>query len=397
MTMNQTFAQTKLCFSCSPEGAITKVLKDDDNLFSLPNSPSSFFEVFDKCSKKQSITFWENIINKSLVDKCKLNTLNSSSDSSYNFSGFFNGQDVLITAYKSEEEDYSRQLSIVAANDGESLKFDKIPFAFESPFAANKYIGEIDVLKNDIKNLKKQLLEKDLSISAIDSQLKKAKANKEQLSFITSHDLKEPLRMIASYMRLLKRKFGQQLDGKANTYIDFAIDGSVRLESMFNSLLDLAHINVKENEKHKIDFNEIVDEVKHKFFKVIKERNVEIKLPQKLPQVQGYRNALLKLMENLIFNAIKFSADNRQCSVEITAKETKGTWEFCVADNGIGIKEEAYCQIFAVFSKLNNGEKYQGSGIGLAICKKAVEHNGGALWVNSVYGTGSNFYFTIPK
>ena len=396
MNINQTARENKLCFSCTPEGAITKVLKDDDHLFSS-KPPASFFEVFDKSSQQQSITFWENIINKSLVDQCKLNTAINPAVAAYNFSGFFNGQDVIITASKSDEGINNNLLKIISSSDTHPLKFEKIPFALKSPFVTYENIDENDALKNDIKNLKKLLLQKDFQIAELHEELRMVKANKEQFSFVASHDLKEPLRMIASYMGLLKRKFGEQLDGKAHTYIDFAINGSIRLQSIFNSLLDLSQISIQETAKYATDLNEIVEEVKKINSKIIREKGVEINVSTKLPTVKGYKKALFKLVDHLICNAIKFAQEDKNCTIEITVKEKEDMWEFCVADNGIGINEEAYNQIFAVFSKLNSGEKYPGNGIGLAICKKAAEHNGGSIWVKSIEGVGSNFYFTIPK
>lgn len=263
---------------------------------------------------------------------------------------------------------------------------------------ANSYKPE------EIKNLQQQLVKyekdivlKDAEINRLSEKLEMAKRNMDQFSYVASQDLKEPLRMVTSYLALLKNKFGAQLDVKANTYIDIAIDGGAKLHIMFNSLLDLSQICKKDVQKKQVNLDAVLLEVFMNISKKIKEYNAQINVITPLPVLPVYEKSVTLLLENLIRNAIKFSKKDEIPVVEISATEKKSVWEFCIADNGIGIEAFHYQQIFAVFSKLHTAVTYPGNGIGLAICKKAVEQHGGTIWINSEINIGSKFYFTLPK
>ena len=266
-----------------------------------------------------------------------------------------------------------------------------------TPTLSDELTSTLIHLKEEVAQLKNDILLKDVEIEKLKLNLVDAKNNMEQFSYVASHDLKEPLRMVTSYLGLLKNKFGSHLDDKANTYIDFAIDGGTRLHTMFNGLLDLSQTGRLDKPKQMIPFNDIIDEVKINLSKKIREAKAEINIVGNLPVVDVYEKSIIKLMENLICNAMKFSKPNETPIVEISAIEKQTNWEFCVADNGIGIEEGFYKQIFAVFSKLHNSNVYAGNGIGLAICKKAVEHHGGTIWVTAEVNKGSKFYFALPK
>ncbi len=274
--------------------------------------------------------------------------------------------------------------------------FNKIPISPKANIEC-AHLSEVHFLKEENSLLKNTILQKDAEIEQLKIKSGDDKNHMEQFSYIASHDLKEPLRMVTSYLGLLKNKFGSQLDDKANTYIDFALDGGARLHTMFNGLLDLSQTGRTDECKRIISFNDIIEEVQINISKKIKETKAKIKVIGLMPSLAVYEKSVIKLMENLICNAIKFSKAGEIPVVEISAKERAATWEFCVADNGIGMDEKCYKQIFALFSKLHNSVAYHGNGIGLAICKKAVEHHRGVIWVSAEVNKGSNFYFTLPK
>ena len=256
---------------------------------------------------------------------------------------------------------------------------------------------ELINLKQKIVTLEHNICLKDEEINILKDKMNHVKSNMDHFSYIASHDLKEPLRMVTSYLGLLKNKFGSQLDAKAKTYIDFAIDGGAKLHTMFNGLLDLSQIGRVEEQKKEINFHLLLNDTLINLSKKIKESKAEIKILTPLPVVKGYEKSLNKLLENLICNAIKFCKSDEIPFIEISATEKKSSWEFYIADNGIGIEACYYQQIFSVFSKLHAPAIYPGNGIGLAICKKAVEHHEGVIWVNSDINKGSKFYFTLPK
>jgi signal transduction histidine kinase len=219
----------------------------------------------------------------------------------------------------------------------------------------------------------------------------------EQFAFVASHDLKEPVRMVTSFMGLLKRKYGNQLDEKAHTYMDFAINGGIRMQKMISDLLELSRTARQDAVKELVDLNEILLEAKQNIFKLIKENNAEIIIRNKLHVITANRADMTRLLQNLLSNAIRFRKKEINPVICLNATEKEKEWLFSMQDNGIGIDREKFGKIFEIFARLHSHEEYEGTGIGLAVCKKVVEYHGGRIWVESEEGKGSNFYFTIKK
>jgi len=217
----------------------------------------------------------------------------------------------------------------------------------------------------------------------------------ERFAYVASHDLQEPLRMVASFLQLLQTKYDQQLDDTARRYINFATDGAERMKILINDLLEFSKISSLEVDHTVIDLNKVVMKTRMNLKSFIDESQAKIKISL-LPQVCGNESQLLQLFQNLISNAIKYR-DGLIPEIEITYSETPVQWQFGVQDNGIGIDAKFYDKIFIIFQRLHNKKHYTGTGIGLAICKKIVELHGGKIWVESSKGNGSKFYFTISK
>jgi signal transduction histidine kinase len=223
-------------------------------------------------------------------------------------------------------------------------------------------------------------------------ELKRSNAELEQFAYVASHDLQEPLRMITSYVQLLEKRYKPKLDGDAIDFINYAVDGANRMQTLIYSLLEYSRINrVKPFEP--VDINDILIEVMKDLSMAIEENKVEIKF-DKLPVVFGDKVLLGQLFFNLIGNAIKFKGKD-PIKINITGEKRGDEYLFCVKDNGIGIQKEYLEKIFVIFQRLHTKDKYPGTGIGLAICKKIVERHGGRIWVESKLNEGSSFYFTI--
>ena len=201
--------------------------------------------------------------------------------------------------------------------------------------------------------------------------------------------------MVASYIQLLQRRYKGQISGEADEFINFAVDGVVRMKALINDLLVYSRVNTKEFPAEPVDVNKIVESVKINLKASIEENNAEI-IYQNLPTIVCSPLQLTQLFQNFISNAIKFKRKGVPPRIEITAKHTADEWLFSVADNGIGIEEEFTDRIFVIFQRLHNFNEYPGTGIGLAICKKIIEKIGGHIWVESKPGKGSTFNFTIP-
>ncbi|MEQ8582707.1 MAG: PAS domain S-box protein [Marinoscillum sp.] len=235
------------------------------------------------------------------------------------------------------------------------------------------------------ENLEKQA--KDLAIS---------NAELEQFAYVASHDLQEPLRMVTSFLTRLENKYDAQLDEKAHQYIHFAVDGAKRMRQIILDLLQFSRVGRHEDDLEVIEVQEIVAEVVTLQKKIIEEKQANISIGD-LPTLQTFRSPLLQIFHNLISNALKYTQEGRPSFISITCYSTNTHWQFSVEDNGIGIEPEYCDQIFIIFQRLHQKEEYGGTGIGLAIVKKIIDNMGGKIWVESVPGEGSAFYFTLPK
>lgn len=218
----------------------------------------------------------------------------------------------------------------------------------------------------------------------------------EQFAFVTSHDLQEPLRMISSFLAQLEKKYGDQLDEKAHQYIYFAVDGAKRMRQIILDLLDFSKIGKSNDLKENVDLEEIVQETCQLQRKAIEESSA-IVIKENLPTILAERAVIAQIFQNLIGNAIKYRKEGVPPKVKISAKELNEEWIISVEDNGIGIHEEYFGKIFTIFQKLHEKERYDGTGMGLAIVKKSVENLGGKIWVESTPSKGSTFKFSIKK
>lgn len=217
----------------------------------------------------------------------------------------------------------------------------------------------------------------------------------ENFVYIASHDLQEPLRTINSFSLLLEEQNSEQLDDEAKQYLKFISEAGMRMKDLVVGLMDYGRLG-RLGELKALNCNTIVEQVKNDLGNVISKNNATIVIGP-LPKLNGYETELRLLFQNLISNAIKFQKPNALVSIKITAEEEANFWKFAVEDNGIGIKEADLEKIFSIFQRLHSREEYEGTGIGLAHCKKIVEIHNGQIWVKSVYNEGSTFYFTISK
>ncbi len=214
---------------------------------------------------------------------------------------------------------------------------------------------------------------------------------------VASHDLREPLRTISSYLMLLQRNYRGVLDERANEFIDFTTDAAARMSALITDLLDLARLDSTPADYAEVDMREVCDEVLSALRGAIDECGGTVTIGEPLPIIRGNRVFLSQLFQNLIGNGIKYRGHESPV-VRFEATDGGENWLFSVTDNGIGIPANQKTAIFEPFQRLHGtNSNYQGSGVGLAICKKVVERHGGHIWVESEPGKGSTFYFTLPK
>ncbi len=228
----------------------------------------------------------------------------------------------------------------------------------------------------------------------LNEELMRSNMDLQQFAYVASHDLQEPLRMISSFTQLLELRYSDKLDTDGKEFIKFAVDGSKRMYDMINSLLAYSRVQTKGKEFTETDMNNVLEKVQKNLSLKINETKAVVDI-EKLPVIFADEDQMIQLFQNLIENSLKFSKGIPQ--IQVSSKTEIGHHIFQLKDEGIGIDMKYRERIFKIFQRLHERESYEGTGIGLAICKRIVERHGGNIWLESKQGKGSSFFFTIPK
>ncbi|WP_082994968.1 YfiR/HmsC family protein [Aquimarina megaterium] len=260
-------------------------------------------------------------------------------------------------------------------------------FVYRNYRAKKKY-------NQELKHKNQEIYKQSVELEAKNKEL-------EQFAYIASHDLQEPLNTISSFIGLLAEDYGENFDEAGKESMTFIQDASVRMKKLIDALLEYSRLG-RSKEYDTVDCNTLIQELKKDLKVVLEKTETKIRV-KNLPVVNGSEIELRLLFQNLISNGIKFSPPDTIPEIDIACVQkndsedaSKGFWEFSVKDNGIGIPKEHQERIFAIFQRLHSRDKYEGTGIGLAHCKKIVEAHGGKIWLTSKEKSGSTFYFTIP-
>ena len=272
-------------------------------------------------------------------------------------------------------------------------------------FIANKFpiydvngkpygVGSVSTDISDRKLLEEKVQKRTEELSKFNIELKRSNEELERFAYVSSHDLQEPLRMVTLYSQLLERRYKDNLDSDANDFIEFIVEGAKRMKQLIDDLLEYSRVKNQAAEFEEVNLEQVLDVVLHNLAISIVENNVTIS-HDLLPSVFVDKNQMIQVFQNLISNAIKFHGHNSP-EINISAQKDKEEWIFSVSDNGIGIKPEHHQQIFEVFKRLNTREQYSGTGIGLSITQKIIQHHNGQIWVKSEPGKGTTFSFTLP-
>jgi signal transduction histidine kinase len=266
----------------------------------------------------------------------------------------------------------------------------------------NKFKDLSEEQKNALKSLANQVVhlldlrKKNELLVMSQNALASFAREMEAFAYAASHDLKEPLRMVKSFIQLLEKKYASGLDDTARKYIQFAADGTHRMETLIHDLLEYSRAGRINTDTAETDLNEIIDETRETYRLAIEEKNVSLD-SMNLPTLRISPVAIRQVFQNLIGNAICYQAKGAKPAISVKVTETKTRWQFSVTDNGIGISLNNLESIFTIFKRLHSKEEYPGTGIGLSICKKIVKQHGGEIWAESEEGSGSTFYFTLLK
>ncbi len=255
-------------------------------------------------------------------------------------------------------------------------------------------LGEdVEAMRRRIINELTELERAQIALDARTAELERSNSDLEQFAYVASHDLQEPLRKVASFCQLLQRRYEGLLDERGQQYIEFAVDGAKRMQTLINDLLAFARVGRQAGEHVVVDTDQLLDDALANLEVALSLSGAQV-VRTELPEVRGEPTLLTMVFQNLVGNALKFRGDGK-AEVRIGAECEDGEWVFSVADNGIGIDDEYAERIFTIFQRLHSRSAYPGTGIGLAMARKIVEYHGGKIWLDTA-ADGTIFRFTLP-
>ena len=260
---------------------------------------------------------------------------------------------------------------------------------------------EVHALAVDVNRMRQRILQElsavrsaNVTLESRALDLERSNAELEQFAYVASHDLQEPLRKVASFCQLLQRRYIGQLDARADQYIEFAVDGAKRMQALIDDLLAFSRVGRVDRKPVLVSAGSALSQARVNLAAEVRRAGVTIEAAE-LPVVRAEFSLLTSLFQNLIGNAIKFRGDQPPL-IRVSVVQRDGFWDFSVADNGIGIDPQFADRIFVIFQRLHDRASYAGTGIGLAMCRKIVEHYGGTIWLDTAYQHGARFCFTLP-
>ncbi|WP_330454847.1 MULTISPECIES: CHASE3 domain-containing protein [unclassified Streptomyces] len=227
-------------------------------------------------------------------------------------------------------------------------------------------------------------------------ELRRSNSELEQFAYVASHDLQEPLRKVASFCQLLEKRYGNELDGRGKQYIDFAVDGAKRMQVLINDLLTFSRVGRVHDSWTPVELDKSLDRALGNLAMVIEESGTTVVREDPLPSVTGDSTTLAMIWQNLIGNAVKFRRPDEPCVITVGCEREGDDWHFTVTDNGIGIAPEFAEKVFVIFQRLHGRDEYDGTGIGLALCRKIIEFHGGRIWLDPDSRQGARVHFSLP-
>lgn len=227
-------------------------------------------------------------------------------------------------------------------------------------------------------------------------ELRRSNSELEQFAYVASHDLQEPLRKVASFCQLLDKRYGSELDARGKQYIDFAVDGAKRMQVLINDLLTFSRVGRVQDSWSVVDLDRALDRGLANLALVIEESESTVVRADPLPEVHGDATTLAMIWQNLIGNAVKFRRPDEPCVITVACVREEDVWHFTVTDNGIGIAPEFADKVFVIFQRLHARDEYDGTGIGLALCRKIIEFHGGRIWLEPEPRQGARIHFCLP-
>lgn len=400
--MENIIHECKLILACNKHGIVEQIFLDTGSLFENIKLPVGLHSLVSPISIKDLGNFWLSIQQNSTEENTQLTLSNNDRQITFLFSGYLLKETVLLCGNTelTSTEKVLEEIMLINNEQANQIritekKIGNIQNDGEKKELNEAFLNDFSALNNELINNKRVLIRKNQKIELLNQELNAVNENMTAFTYSVSHDLKEPVRMIKSFLTLLHKKYGEDLDPKGQIYINLAMDGANRLSKMLADLL-VYHRSINFETSESVNLNEVIIEVKKILRKEIQEKKAQVTSEQ-LPTLNGSYSGFLQVFQNLISNAIKFVPKERTPIISVKMEENETYYTFMVKDNGIGIAENQIKEVFNLFKRLNAPKQYEGTGMGLAMVRRSIERMGGKIWLESEEGKGSVFYFTIKK
>jgi light-regulated signal transduction histidine kinase (bacteriophytochrome) len=371
--MNSNINTKQIALLCDLDGIILKVLKNE--LIADQLQGKAFKDIFNGESAKEALIFIKKINKEYVAFNWELNMIISGKIKLLHFNGGI----------------FDNHILIMGTNF-----FDELMYYYEEMTRiTNNQVTHIRKLNKDMLEASSNLKERSKDLEKTLEDLNHSNEQLQSFAYITSHDLQEPLRTIASYAQLIERRYKGKLDSDADDFIEFMVNGAYRMKEMIQGLLEYSRVETKEHEFKEFEAESALKYALNKLGSAISEVNAEITYDE-LPVIFADESQIIRVFQNLIGNALKFRREEVKPKIHISSMKKDNEYLFSVSDNGIGLDEQYSDQIFEVFKRLHAMDDYPGAGIGLSIVKRIIEGHNGIIWVKSELNKGSAFYFNIP-
>ncbi len=392
----------KIIFACDKQGLVQHLYLDSGALLKNIELPIELHRLVVSDDLKKLEHFWRSITENGMEYQTYLKMSINTKKLRFKCSGYVLNETILIGGHTETTAQDKALEAIMRINNEQAnqirrseKKIEDLQKEVEKQGINDAFLNDFSTLNNELINNKRELIHKNQKIEVLNKELNEANKHMRLFTYSVSHDLKEPLRMMTSFLSLLQKKYSDRLDQKGQNYMDFAVDGANRLSKMMEDLLKY-HQSPSNGKLESVDLNAVIVEVKTILQKEITEKKAEI-TNSKLPIVEGSYTGFIQIFQNLISNALKFIPEERTPMITIDFKDDYTHYTVMVKDNGIGISENQKQDVFNLFKRLNAPQQYEGSGVGLAMVKKSVKRIGGDIWLESEVDKGTSFFFNIKK
>ncbi|WP_282685834.1 MULTISPECIES: ATP-binding protein [unclassified Streptomyces] len=266
----------------------------------------------------------------------------------------------------------------------------------EGPSDVQAVAGAVENMRQRLSDELAETQKREDLLADQTQELRRSNSELEQFAYVASHDLQEPLRKVASFCQLLEKRYGGELDDRGKQYIAFAVDGAKRMQVLINDLLTFSRVGRVHEGWKPVDLGRSLDRALGNLTAAVEESGAVVERPEELPELVGDATALTMVWQNLVGNAVKFRHPDRPPRITVDCVRKDENWHLTVSDNGIGIAPEFADKVFVIFQRLHGRDEYDGTGIGLALCRKIIEFHGGRIWLEPEPGEGTRIHFTLP-